>query len=264
MALAYRFYEALCIALVTLFSVAVVAVVAMSSLSTSQYLQFPPDGLTLRWYGRLDSYLPSLQYSVTISVLAATLTVLISTPAALTMARMSKRARVATNNFGRLPLIVPSVVFALAAMIALAQFEIALGAVPMILALTIIALPLSITFTLAGLASFDWSVASAARTLGASQLGTARTVVIPIIAPTIAIVWGLCFIVSFNDAIVGIFLATPGSEPLPARLFTDVGNVRTPALAAAATSMVLVTTAVCLAGLAIHQITRRVRASART
>ena len=75
-----------------------IVVVALTSINEGEYLKFPPDGFSLKWYGRFFSdatFMGSLRLSLEIGVVSALTSTLIgakSTPFLLARSAMISRA----------------------------------------------------------------------------------------------------------------------------------------------------------------------------
>ena len=86
-------------------------------------------------------------------------------------------------------------------------------------ALSIIVLPFALRLTLASATGMDRSIEQAAVSLGASGPTVLRRITLPLILPGLASGWALAFIQSFDDVTMTVFIATPGTETLPVRMF---------------------------------------------
>ena len=99
--------------LVCVFLAGPIVVVFLSSLSSAEYVSFPPVGLSARWYVEtfrnaefFDSLLISLKIAAVVAVLAGAIGVL----AALALNRLVFRGRDVLNALFLSPLVVPGIV----------------------------------------------------------------------------------------------------------------------------------------------------------
>ncbi len=76
---------------------------------------------------------------------------------------------------------------------------------------SVIALPFATLILLARMSGMDPALEDAAMDLGATYLTTLRTVMLPLIGPALLSAWLTCFIVSFDEVAIALFLA--GSDP---------------------------------------------------
>ena len=119
-----------------------------------------------------------------------------------------------------LPLMVPFIVLAVSLFLTLLlRGCAALAADRSAAGHAVIALPFATLILLARLSGMDPALEDAAMDLGATYLTTLRTVVLPLIGPALLSAWLTCFIVSFDEVAIALFLAgrRPHLPGLPVR-----------------------------------------------
>src|SRR5262249_61089278 len=89
----------------------------------------------------------------------------------------------------------------------------------LLLAHLVIVSPFAFRLTLGPAAGMDRAIEQAAISLGASDWAVLRRVTLPLIAPGMVSGWALAFIQSFDEVTMTVFLAAPGIETLPIRMF---------------------------------------------
>jgi mannopine transport system permease protein len=226
---------------VLVFNFGVLLVVFLTSLSDTPFLAFPPEGLTLRWYSELDRYKESIVYSLQVALLAATLASILGTLAALALVRSNIRFKGVVLAFLLSPLIIPSTIFGLAALVALTQAGWRPGLWPLVIALTVHSAPFTVRIISSGLQNIDWELEAAARSLGASRRKTFIKVILPITLPSLAAGWVIAFILAFDDSTISVFLARPTRQTYGAQLLGDLSDRLTPVIAAAGSAVIAVT-----------------------
>ena len=226
---------------VLVFNFGVLVVVFMTSLSKTKFLVFPPRGHTLSWYGHLGRYKQAIIYSLKVAFLAATFAATLGTLAAFTLVRSTIRFKSAIMAFLLSPLIIPSTIFALAALVGLTQIGWHPGLVPLVIALTIHASPYCVRVVASGFQGADWELEAAARSLGASRRRAFSRVILPLVAPSVAMGFVITFILAFDDSSISIFLASPTHETYGAALLADISDHLTPVIAAAGSAVIGVT-----------------------
>ena len=82
-----------------------------------------------------------------------------------------------------------------------------------------IVLPFALRLTLASAIGMDRAIEHAAVSLGASDWTVFRRVTLPLILPGLVSGWALAFIKSFDEVTMTVFIAAPGTETLPVRMF---------------------------------------------
>ncbi|GAA3739051.1 putative spermidine/putrescine transport system permease protein [Spinactinospora alkalitolerans] len=229
--------------LLYLFLLAPVLIVFVISFDTQTYLGFPPEGFTLDWYiGFLNNqeFIRGLQVSAVVATATATVAVLVSLPASLALTRHSFRGRSAFANLFLSPLLVPTVVLGLALLLALSPFGL-IGTYPgLVVAHLAITIPYVIRTTMIALSSADVSCEEAARTLGASPWNTFRRVTLPLAAPGILAGAAIAFIISFDEAVIALFVVGPDATTLPVEIYRYVEYRTDPQIAAVSVFVVCV------------------------
>ena len=190
---------------VGLFMAAPLVVIAGVSLNEKRTLTFPPQGLSLRWYGDIftdDGWRAALTASVTVAALAAALSVLIALPIAYALWRRTTRLGRLIQLMGVSPFVLPPVITALGAL----SFWITAGfygrhfTVVISHAIFFTSLPL-VTLTL-GFATIDKEMVEASRSMGANERTVLSTIVLPMIAPYLISGFAFAFVLSLNEYIV--------------------------------------------------------------
>lgn len=126
---------------------------------------------------------------------------------------------------------------------------------------TVLALPFVIIPVSASLRTFDRRLELAAANLGATRWTTFRTVTLPLVAPGVASGALFAFVTSFDEVVVSLFIQSPYLQTLPVRMYSSVTRETDPTIAAAATMIITLTTALIVtATLVATARTRRSRA----
>jgi putative spermidine/putrescine transport system permease protein len=216
--------------------------VAGVSLNAQRQLLFPPQGLSLRWYGELFSqsdWLNALTNSLVIATSSAALAVLVAFPLAWFLWRYRVAYARALWALGIAPFTLPPVVTALGFLV----FWISVGlygAMPATIvshAIFFLTLPL-VTISL-GLESIDPQVLEAAATMGADEPAAFRTIVLPLVRPYLVSGYAFAFVLSLNEYIVAYMVAGFTVETLPIKIFNSLRYGYTPVMAAVAVAFVL-------------------------
>lgn len=218
-----------------LFLLAPVLVVAVMSLDTQSYLGFPPKGLTLEWYSKLwenEAFLKGFQVSFIVGLATCLLATLIGVPASLGLARHRFRAQGAVSSLFLAPLLVPTVVLGLALLLVLSPIGLT-GSYPgLVLAHLAITTPYVIRTTTIALTSQDLSCEEAAHVLGANGWTTFRRVTLPLAAPGILAGAAIAFLISFDEAVIALFVVGPNATTLPVEIYRYVQFRTDPQIAA--------------------------------
>jgi putative spermidine/putrescine transport system permease protein len=87
----------------------------------------------------------------------------------------------------------------------------------------------------------DRSVEMAALSLGADEWTLFRRVTLPLILPGVVSGWALAFIQSFDEVTMTVFLAAPGTETLPVRMFLYIQDNIDPLVTSVSASVIAIT-----------------------
>jgi putative spermidine/putrescine transport system permease protein len=233
-------------ALVLAFLTLPTLIVVPMSFSGSQYLEFPPREWSLRWY---QSYLGSASWmqATRTSFAAGALTTLVSTPLALMAAYGLNvlRGRWAAIIYAVLvtPIIVPVILVGIAIFYAYVRLNLVNSLIGIVLAHSILAIPVALMVIASALKSYDMSQEMAARSLGASRPRAFLTVTLPQIR--FAVITGaiLAFLTSFDEIIVAMFVSGGANSTLTRNMFVSLRDQIDPTIAAISTVMILITSA---------------------
>jgi putative spermidine/putrescine transport system permease protein len=233
-----------------LFLLAPLVVVVGVSVSESPFISFPPSGLSLEWYRRVlgsDQYLAAAWISLRLAVLVTFSAVLIGGAAAIALHRRALPFSEGLAAFFLSPLILPTIIYAIGMLM---LWSAAFGPVS-IAALwighTVITLPYVVRTTLAVLSEADPFLEEAARTMGAGRVQRLLFVVLPQCLPGLLAGGFFAFNISFDEAVVSLFLRTPGLVTLPVQIYGQLEFSPDPSVAAVSTIMIALTVALIVA-----------------
>jgi putative spermidine/putrescine transport system permease protein len=232
-------------ALILAFLVLPILAVIPLSLNPGSFLVFPEGGLSLRWYHTLMES-PQWTHSFGNSLKVAIATTLIATPlgtlAAIGLAYMRSRAKSVIIAVITAPLVVPIVVVAIAFYFLFAPLGLVNSPVGLVIAHISLALPFVVIVVHASLQGLDIELLRAASSLGARPLTVLLRILAPLTAPGIAAGAVFAFMTSFDETTVALFIAGPEQRTLPIQMFEGVREQISPAIAAAATLLIIAST----------------------
>ena len=120
--------------------------------------------------------------------------------------------------------------------------------------------PVAVRAVGVALQSISPAVEHAARLAGVAWITMVRRVLVPLLAPALAGVWGITFVLCLRDLDLAMTVHPPGVETLPIRVYTLMANSSSAVTAALALLMVALTLAVMLVAAAVVAVARRVSA----
>lgn len=210
---------------VLLYLIAPIAVLIYSAFDDGKFFRFPPRELSLRWFrAALDSseYRSALVNSTIIACLASVLSVTFGMMAALGLTRGGLRSRPAIEILLLAPLTLPLVVWAIALIQIYARLGLSGSFWGLLLAHTIIILPLSVRILMATLSNIDPNLEDAARSLGARPMRAFARTTLPLAMPGVLTSAAFGFLISFNDVVVTTFIAGASWMTFPVRMYSQL------------------------------------------
>jgi putative spermidine/putrescine transport system permease protein len=263
---AYRLVVGALAGLGILILIAPVAIVVVTSFTTSQTLRFPPPDLSLRWYRELFDPARSAQIhtaawnSVWVAGAATLAGTVLSVLAALAVARVSRpSARILEAGFLS-PLVLPTLSYGLAALMFFSVLGIRPSLNLLIAGHLVVIAPFVFRTTLASLSGLDPSLLEASANLGASRLYGFRRITLPLIAPGILAGAFLAFVSSMDNVPVSLFLSNARTGMLPIRMWGMMESTLDVRIAAIAGVLILSTLVLMLVVDRLTGLTRRMSA----
>ena len=232
-----------------------IGILFVFSFNAGSTLRFPIEGLTLDWYAEVLGNGPMLaaaRNSLLVGTASATIATTIGFLVATAVLRFRFRGRAALLALAGLPLVVPFVVMGVAFFLLFVTVDLPRSLLSVAIGHTVIATPYATLIQLARLSGLDPALEDAAMDLGATYPATLRRVVLPLMGPTIVAAWLTCFIVSFDEIALAIFLV--GGDPtFPVFLYGQVRFAqRLPVLIAMAVLLMIGTVALTLVALRLR------------
>lgn len=218
-------------------------IVIPMSFSSARALTFPPPGLSLRWYEAFfgdPRWMEAMWTSTLVAAIASVLALVLGGLAAYGLRRGTFAGRDwAEGNF-MAPLIVPTIIAAIALYLGLAGVGLLGSFVGLVAAHTILNVPLVIMVLGVAIREFDVRIEQVAWSLGASWWHAMRKVVLPNLAPSVFAAWIFAFIGSFDEVIVTSFIAGR-YETVPKKMFNELILEVNPIITAVATLLIAFT-----------------------
>lgn len=229
--------------LLCLFLILPTLIVAPISFTQTDFITFPPRGSSTRWY-RAFFERPEWWGSLVTSTIVAFATMVLATTLgsmiALGLVRLSRLTNRLVSFFFLLPMIVPTIITAVALYSPFARLGLISTIPGLILAHTILALPFVVINVSAIAQKMDWRMVDAARSLGARPGVAFRKVTLPALAPGIAAGAIFAFLSSFDEVVVALFLSGAGATTLPVQMWSGIRFEISPIVASASCLLLVV------------------------
>lgn len=226
-----------------------IAIVILTALTPKEFLEFPPSGLNLRWFGEVwasEVWMKALGVSVRIAVLATVCALVVGVTAALALRATASRWSAALQAFFLSPLMIPSMLIGLGLLRLFDWAHVSPAVVTVAVGHTMIATPYVIRYALASLSGIDPVLERAAGILGADPLRTFTRVTLPLMRPGIVAGALFSFIMSLDDVNIALFLSNIQVQPFSVKLMGHVEQNADPLGAAVASVLVIIAFVVML------------------
>ncbi|QIE46715.1 ABC transporter permease [Pseudohalocynthiibacter aestuariivivens] len=227
--------------LVVLFLVGPTLMVVPMSFSNSRYLEFPPQEWSFRWY---RAYFSSLEWrrATAVSFQAASLTMVVATVVGTLAAYGLHVARAKAGRYISilltLPMIIPVILLAVGIFLSFAPVGLNSTIMGLVLAHSVLAIPLVLITVTAGMRNFDINQEMVARSMGASRPWAFLTITLPQIRNSALSAALLAFIVSLDEVVIALLIAGGDKATLTRRMFLALRDEIDPTIAAISTLLI--------------------------
>ncbi|MGG5808312.1 ABC transporter permease [Falsiroseomonas sp. CW058] len=242
--------------LVAIYLVLPIGIVVPVSMTDQRFLSLPQEALSLRHYGTVlasAEWLGSIWQSFLIAVASTLIAVVAGTLCAIGCWRISRRSTDLIRGLMLLPIIIPSIVYAVGLYRYFARLDLLDSFAGVAIAHGVTGIPYVVITVSTALAAFDPRLEQAARGMGASLAQTLRWVILPRIAPGIVSGAIFAFIHSWDELVIVLFIASRDVFTLPRRIWDGINENLDPAMAAVAVLLVLFTTLLLLLDLTLRR-----------
>ncbi|WP_158818887.1 ABC transporter permease [Methylocapsa sp. S129] len=240
---------------VAIYLLAPLAVVLIISFSAAPFLQFPPPGLSLRWYEQLfttPAWTDSLLVSVEILVPSSILATVMGTAAAHALVRGRVPGASLIMACLMLPIVVPGMITAAALFGVYRGLGLNGTLTGLIIGHTVLSLPYVVATVASSLRVQDERLEQAASTLGAPPWATFRRITLPLVLPAVLSALLFAMILSFDELIVSLFVSSARVRPVAVQMWSNLMGDFDPTIAAIASICFLAALIVLLADLALR------------
>jgi putative spermidine/putrescine transport system permease protein len=236
-------------ALMLAFMLAPIALIVWMSFTPGEMFQVPLHHFSLRWYREVFVYpgfVNAFFLSARLAAAAGAIAVSLSFIAAYALARGAMPGKAIFEGLFMSPLIVPAIVFG----IAMLQFSNTLGLYNSFLSLVVahaaVVTPYALRTIYANLRSVPMEVEWAAMNLGARRATVLLRIVLPLCARGMVAAFLFCFLISFSEVTVTLFMTGPDYQTLPVRIYNYLADQVDPTVAAISALLIALSFALAL------------------
>lgn len=231
------------VGLTYLFLLAPLIVVVIISFDTRPFLSFPPAGFSFHSYVSLLSntgFMHGFGVSVVTAAITAALSTALGTFASIALTRFDFRGKNLVSWVFVSPLLVPHIVLGMSLMLILAPVQLTDTYTGLVIAHLGITLPYVIRTVSMSLMTMDARCEEAARVLGAGPVTVFRRVTLPLIGSGLVAGAIIAFLISFDEAVIALFVVGANATTLPVEIFRYVEYKTDPQVAALSVVLVLI------------------------
>ena len=210
-------------------------IIILAGASDTEFLAFPPQGLTLRWYAKVftvESFRASFVLSMGLAIFGTLLALLLGVPAAYALNRYDLPGAETVRTIVAAPIIVPGIIVGLALLrYVVVPLDVTVT-VALFMAHTALVLPYAVRVVSSSMQNLRSDMEEAAVLLSCSRFQAFTKVVLPNIRGGVLAAFILGFVTSFNQVPVSLFLSGPGVRTLPIDMLAYMEITFDPSVAA--------------------------------
>jgi len=236
---------------ITLFLLIVPSLVVIPmSFSSSQYLEFPPQEWSLRWYENyffswkvengFNDWMAATWTSIKVAVLTIFVAVPIGTMAAYGLVNSSSRTSKILFPIFISPMMVPIILVAIGLFYFFVQFKLVGSVLGLVIGHSLVALPLVLIIVFSALKNYDMNQEKVARSLGAGRFRAFREITLPQIKFSIISASLIAFLTSFDEIIISLFVAGGDNSTITRSMFLALRDQIDPTIAAISTILIII------------------------
>lgn len=220
------------------------------SFASRRSFELPPSGWSLDFYENLFTdpvWQSALRRSLWICALDALAATALGWAAAEALVKRRVKGSRLLEGVLMMPVIVPGIIGAVALYSAFLNWQLVGTNMGFFLANLVLTTPLAVVAMSTGLRDYNTTYDRAAETLGAGPVSRLLLIRLPLLMPAVFASIVMCFVVSFDEVVVGRYIQSPTTNTLPVVMYSSVQEDIDPTIAAASTFMI-VAVAVLLLG----------------
>lgn len=210
-------------------------VVLGASFTAGNIITFPPDGLSLKWYGAIVQA-SDLRQAFLRSLIVATICTIVAIPvgtlAGIALAKYRVRFARSIQLYLLLPFTIPLIGSGIGLMLVFGNAGVLGKLWPVAIACCVINLPFMIWAVTASASNLSPDLELAAANCGAPPVQRFLYITLPAVLPGVITGSLLMFILALNEFLVSLLLVDARSVTLPVQIYNSIRSIITPDLAA--------------------------------
>ena len=245
-----KYAKAIYATLIVIFLIAPLLVILPLAFTSSAFLTYPIPAFSTRWFEDLvinSVWSRSIINSLIIAGATTALATTLGTLAALGLRSQDLGIKSQIRTLFLLPMVVPAVVLGVGMQALFVRLGINSTYLSVILAHTVVAMPLVVISVSGALTGIDRRVERGAQSLGAPPWKVFHLVTLPLAMPGVLSGAALAFATSLDEVVLTLFVAGPNQRTLARQMFSTLRENISPAIASAAFIIIMGTVLIALA-----------------
>ncbi|MDI9440848.1 MAG: ABC transporter permease [Firmicutes bacterium] len=199
----------------------VISVILYSFNASSSTAQWT--GFTLDWYRQLfaDRVIgAAFRVSVQVAIITSLVSAVLGTATAVIAMWVSRGMKRTIQGFMLLPLLVPEVALGISLLFFFNTLGLPFGRLTLVLSHSLFCVPYVYIMVQLRLQEIDKSILESARDLGATRWQMVKTIILPLVAPSILTASLLALALSLDDVVISTYMSGPKTTTLPVHIFS--------------------------------------------
>lgn len=180
-------------------------------------------GFTLDWYKQLFNdriIIESFKLSIQVAFLTSIVSAILGTATAIISIYVTNKMQKVLRGVMILPLLVPEVALGVSLLLFFSALNMPFGHLTLVLAHSLFCVPYVFIMVQLRLKEINISIIEAAQDLGASRWQIIKTIILPLVTPSILTASLLALAISLDDVIISTYMSGPISTTLPVHIFS--------------------------------------------
>lgn len=180
-------------------------------------------GFTLDWYRKLLNdkiVIESFKISMQVAFLTSILSAILGTATAIVSMYVTSKMGKILHGAMILPLLVPEVALGISLLFFFSALKLPFGQLTLVLSHSLFCVPYVYIMVQLRLKEIDIFIIEAAKDLGANTWQIIRSIIIPLVTPSIITASLLALAISLDDVVISMYVSGPTSTTLPVHVFS--------------------------------------------
>lgn len=180
-------------------------------------------GFSLDWYKELFSdkvIIQSFNISIQVAILTSILSAIMGTATAIITLYVTNKMEKVVYGVMILPLLVPEVALGISLLVFFTTLKLPFGHLTLVLSHSLFCVPYVYIMVQLRLKEINVSIIESAKDLGATRWQIIKTIILPLVTPSIITASLLALAISLDDVVISTYMSGPTSTTLPVHIFS--------------------------------------------